>query len=182
MKLNEVLYEDKQQLLELAIFMSLNPHQLNEADGDWRGKFKKAVKSAGLKLGGSERGLLQTLSKVGSHVSKVIYYAIKAKGGDRPARDELKELLGKKVTKAELIDFFFKLDTLTLSVMTGPINIIDALMGWNIIGTVKEKGRAPESRIKDALGDLSRSVETLPDKLKRKVLSNLNKIKKLVNV
>ena len=72
MKLNEVLYEDKQQLLELAIFMSLNPHQLNEADGDWRGKFKKAVNRAGLKMGGSERRLLQTLYKVGSHVSKVI--------------------------------------------------------------------------------------------------------------
>ena len=166
MKLNEVLYEDKQQLLELAIFMSLNPHQLNEADGDWRGKFKKAVKSAGLKMGGSERGLLQTLSKVGSHVSKVIYYAIKAKGGDRPARDELKELLGKKVTKAELIDFFFKLDTLTLSIMTGPINIIDALTGWNIIGTLKEKGVTPDQRIKDAITGLSRSIETLPDKLK----------------
>ena len=182
MKLNEVLYDDKERLLELAIFMSLNPHQLNEASGDWRGKFKKAVQSAGLKLGSNERGLIQTLSKVGSHVSKVIYYAIKAKGGDRAARDELKDLLGKKVTKAEMIDFFFKLDTLTLSVMTGPINIIDALTGWNIVGTLKEKGRAPEKRIKDAIGDLSRSVETLPDKLKRKVLNNLNKIKKLVNV
>ena len=51
MKLNEVLYDDRVRLLELAIFMSLNPHQLNEASGDWRGKFKKAVQSAGLKLG-----------------------------------------------------------------------------------------------------------------------------------
>ncbi len=61
MKLNEVLYDDKDRLLELAIFMSLNPRQLNEADGDWRGKFKQAINKAGLKLGGSERGLLQTL-------------------------------------------------------------------------------------------------------------------------
>ena len=181
MKLNEVLYDDKDRLLELAIFMSLNPRQLNEADGDWRGKFKKAVKSAGLKLGGSERGLLQTLSKVGSHVSKVIYYAIKAKGGDRTARDELKDLLGKKVTKAELIDFFFKLDTLTLSIMTGPINIIDALMGWNIVATLKSKGKTSDSRIKDAISDLSKSIETLPDKLKRKVLNNITKIKKLIS-
>ena len=36
--------------------------------------------------------------------NSVIYYAIKAKGGDRPARDV--ELLGKKGLK--LIDFFFK--------------------------------------------------------------------------
>ena len=46
MKLNEVLYDDKDRLLELTIFMSLNPHQLNEASGDWRGKYKKAVQSA----------------------------------------------------------------------------------------------------------------------------------------
>ena len=48
MKLNEVLYDDKDRLLELAIFMSLNPHQLNEASGDWRGKFKKAVQGLSL--------------------------------------------------------------------------------------------------------------------------------------
>ena len=95
MKLNEALYDDKQRLLELALFMSLNPHQLNEADGDWRGKFKQALNKAGLKLGGNERGLLQTLSKVSSHISKVVYYAIKAKSGDRAARDEVKELLKK---------------------------------------------------------------------------------------
>ena len=47
MKLNEVLYDDKDRLLELAIFMSLNPHQLNEADGDWRTKFKQAAQKAG---------------------------------------------------------------------------------------------------------------------------------------
>ena len=51
MKLNEVLYDDKQRLLELALFMSLNPHQLNEADGEWRGKFKQVIKKAGLKVG-----------------------------------------------------------------------------------------------------------------------------------
>tara|TARA_R110002060_G_scaffold22529_2_gene30641 strand:+ start:760 stop:1308 length:549 start_codon:yes stop_codon:yes gene_type:complete len=181
MKLNEVLYEDRQHLLELAIFMSLNYHHLNEADGDWRSKFKQAVNKAGLKLGGSERGLLQTLSRVSSHISKVIYYAIKAKGGDRDARGEVKELLKKKVTKEELIDFFFKLDTLTLSILTGPINIIDALMGWNIVATLKSKGKTSDSRIKDAISDLSKSIETLPDKLKRKVLNNIAKIKKLTS-
>ena len=91
-------------------------------------------------------------------------------------------MLKKKVSKEELIDFFFKLDVLTLSLLTGPINIIDALMGWNIVATLKSKGKTSDSRIKDAIGDLSKSIETLPDKLKRKVLNNLNKIKKLVNV
>jgi len=182
MKLNEALYDDKQRLLELALFMSLNPHQLNEADDDWRGKFKQALNKAGLKLGGNERGLLQTLSKVSSHISKVVYYAIKAKGGDRAARDEVKELLKKKVSKEELIDFFFKLDVLTLSILTGPINIIDALMGWNIVATLKSKGKTSDNRIKDAISDLSRSIETLPDKLKRKVLNNIAKIKKLTSI
>ena len=116
-----------------------------------------------------------------SHISKVIYYAIKAKGGDRDARGEVKELLKKKVTKEELIDFFFKLDTLTLSILTGPINIIDALMGWNIIKTLKDKGVTPDQRIKDAITGLSRSIETLPDKLKRKILNNIIKIKKLTS-
>ena len=180
MKLNEVLYDDKERLLELAIFMSLNPHQLNEADGDWRTKFKQAAQKAGLKLGGSERGLLSTLSKVSKHISKIIYYAIKAKGGDRPARDELKKLLKRKATKEELIDFFFKLDTLTLSLLTGPINIIDALTGWNIVSSLKDKGKTPNKRIKDAITALTKSIEGLSPKIKKRVSNNLDKIKKMV--
>ena len=179
MKLNEVLYEDKQRLLELTIFMSLNPHQLNEGVGDSHVIIQMA-KKAGLKLG-TGRGLLKLLSKASVHVSKVIYYAIKAKTGDRSARVELKELLKKKVSKEELIDLFFKLDTLTLSILTGPINIIDAIMGWNIVAALKEKGITPDQRIKDAIGSLSRSIETLPDKLKRKVINNIAKIKKLTS-
>ena len=181
MKLYEALYDDKERLLELAIFMSLNLYQLDEAAGDWRNKFKQAINTAGLKLS-NERGLLQTLSRVSSHISKVVYYAIKAKGGDREARAEVKELLKKKVTKEELIDFFFKLDTLTLSVLTGPINIIDALMGWNIVTTLKSKGKTSNRRIKDAIGALSRSIDELSPKLKRKVSNNLEKIKKLVSM
>ena len=180
MKLNEVLYDDKDRLLELAIFMSLNPHQLNEADGDWRTKFKQAAQKAGLKLGGSERGLLSTLSKVSKHISKIIYYAIKAKGGDRPARDELKKLLKRKATKEDLIDFFFKLDTLTLSILTGPINIIDALTGWNIVSSLKDKGKTPNKRIKDAITALTKSIEGLSPRIKKRVSNNLDKIKKMV--
>ena len=181
MKLNEVLYDDKDRLLELAIFMSLNPHQLNEADGDWRTKFKQAAQKAGLKLGGSERGLLSTLSKVSKHISKIIYYAIKAKGGDRPARDELKKLLKRKATKEDLIDFFFKLDTLTLSILTGPINIIDALTGWNIVSSLKDKGKTPNKRIKDAITALTKSIEGLSPRIKKRVSNNLDKIKKMVS-
>ena len=175
-----VLYEDRRRLLELSIFMSLNPHQLNEGIGDSHVVLKMA-KKAGLKLG-SGRSLLKTLSRASIHVSKVIYYAIKAKTGDRDARTELKELLKKKVSKEELIDLFFKLDTLTLSVLTGPINIIDAVMGWNIVAALKEKGITPDQRIKDAIGSLSRSIESLPDKLKRKILNNITKIKKLTSI
>ena len=131
-------------------------------------------------MGGNERGLLSTLSKVSKHISKIIYYAIKAKGGDRPARDELKKLVKRKATKEELIDFFFKLDTLTLSILTGPINIIDALTGWNLVGSLKDKGKTPNKRIKDALTALTKSIEGLSAKIKKRVSNNLDKIKKMV--
>mgnify|MGYP003668847210 FL=1 len=54
-------------------------------------------------------------------------------------------------------------------------------MGWNIIKTLKDKGVTPDQRIKDAITGLSRSIETLPDKLKRKILNNIIKIKKLTS-
>ena len=178
MKLKNVIDEDKQKLLEIAYFMSLTPDRLNEGVGDG---IMRIAKQAGLHIG-SGRGLIQILAGVGSHISKIIYYAIKANTGDMVAREELKTLLKKRASKEELVDFFLRLDTLTLHALTGPIHIIDAVAGWHIGANLKDMGKNNDQRIKDALHGLGNSIGDLPDKLKRKIISNIEKIKKIVGI
>ena len=63
MKLSNVFDDDRQQILEIALFMSITPNQLNENVG---GGIMRVAKKAGLNIkGGSGRGLLSILSKAG---------------------------------------------------------------------------------------------------------------------
>ena len=180
MKLSNVFDDDRQQILEIALFMSMTPNQLNENVG---GGLIKVAKKAGLNIkGGSGRGLLSILSKAGKYMGEVMYYAFKAHGGDREARVKLKDLLQKRVSKEELIDFLLKLDAVTFSAITGPINIIDAIMGWNTVANIRKKAVKVDDRIINAIDSLLSSTEDLPDKIKRRVVTNISKLKKIVGV
>ena len=180
MKLSNVFDDDRQQILEIALFMSMSPNQLNENVG---GGLIRVAKKAGLNIkGGSGKGLLSILSKAGKYMGEVMYYAFKAHGGDREARVKLKDLLQKRVSKEELIDFLLKLDAVTFSAITGPINIIDAIMGWNTVANIRKKAVKVDDRIINAIDSLLSSTEDLPDKIKRRVVTNISKLKKIVGV
>ena len=63
MKLSNVFDDDRQQILEIALFMSMTPNQLNENIG---GGLIRVAKKAGLNIKtGSGKGLLSILSKAG---------------------------------------------------------------------------------------------------------------------
>ena len=157
MKLSNVFDDDRQQILEIALFMSMTPNQLNENVG---GGLIRVAKKAGLNIkGGSGRGLLSILSKAGKYMGEVMYFAFKA-----------------------LIDFLLKLDAVTFSAITGPINIIDAIMGWNTVANIRKKAVKVDDRIINAIDSLLSSTEDLPDKIKRRVITNISKLKKIVGV
>ena len=101
MKLSNVFDDDRQKILEIALFMSMKPDQLNENTG--KGALRMA-KRAGLKITNG-RGLVSILSKAGKYMAEVMYYAFKAHGGDKEARNQLKELMKKRVSKEEFVDF-----------------------------------------------------------------------------
>lgn len=180
MKLSNVFDDDKQKILEIALFMSMNPDQLNENVG---GGVLRIAKKAGLNIKSSSgRGLLSILSKAGKYMGEVMYYAFKAHGGDREARVKLKELLQKRVSKEEFIDFLLKLDTVTFSAITGPLNIIDAIMGWNTVANIRKNAVKVDDRITNAIDSLLSSAEDLPDKIRKRVMTNISKLKKIIGV
>ena len=164
MKLSNVFDDDRQKILEIALFMSMKPDQLNENTG--KGALRMA-KRAGLKITNG-RGLVSILSKAGKYMAEVMYYAFKAHGGDKEARNQLKELMKKRVSKEEFVDFLLKLDTLTFSAITGPLHIIDAVKA--------------DDRLKIAIDSLLSSAEDLPDRIKKRVMTNISKLKKIVGV
>ena len=143
----------------------------------------RAAKKAGLNIKSSGgRGLISILSKTSKYMGQVMYYAFKAHGGDKEARVKLKELLQKRVSREELFDFLLKLDAVTFSAITGPINIIDAIMGWSTVANIRKSAVKVDDRIKVAIDSLLSSTEDLPDKIKRRVMTNISKLKKIVGV
>ena len=179
-KSEATLDNDKQQILEIAFFMSMNPNQLNENIGS---SIMRAAKKAGLNIKSSGgRGLISILSKTSKYMGQVMYYAFKAHGGDKEARVKLKELLQKRVSREELFDFLLKLDAVTFSAITGPINIIDAIMGWSTVANIRKSAVKVDDRITNAIDSLLSSAEDLPDKIKRRVITNITKLKKIVGV
>lgn len=176
MKLREIqIKKDATRLLELSILID---DKMNEGISD---EIASAAHKAGLHIGKS-KGLFQIARDAGTHIGKAIYYAIKSKGGDESSKAKLKELLSKKVTKEELIDFFLRLDQVTLHAITGPIHAIDAVMGWHIAADLKEKGKTVEKRIVDALAYLDAASKELPKSLSSRLKSHVNKIKKLIGI
>ena len=174
----QTLHNDRQKILEIALFMSMNPNQLNENLGK---DILQVAKKAGLKIK-SGTGLISILSKAGKYMAEVMFHAFKAHGGDRQSRTKLKDLLQKRVSKEELFDFLLKLDAVTFSAITGPINIIDAIMGWNTVENIRKKAVKVDDRIATAIDSLLSSTENLPDKIKRRVVNNVKKLKKIVGV
>lgn len=132
---NEFIVQKKQEeqikesIVMLAIcsdfdINSLNESNITEAFNDKLGKF-------GLKLHTST-GIAEYIAKFSSASGKLIMAAIK---GDKA---KVKEIAS-KLDKGEVIDFLLKLDTLTAHLVTGPIHIIDAITGWDLMANIKAK-------------------------------------------
>ena len=156
-------------------FGSLNESELNEfkmpdIDG--------ALKKAGLHVK-KGRGLIQMIASSGLHFARVFHAAIRAAGGDKGAEKTLRELLSKKISKEDVIDFLLKLDQATLHIVTGPIHFIEAVTGWHIWAAVHkvrdvskdilQKGKDIISKLKDISQDLEGSGKKYIEKVSKSV-------------
>jgi len=125
------------------------------------------------------RGLIQMIASSGIHFAKIFHAAIKATGGDQEAKVNLKELLSKKISKEDIIDFLLKLDQATMHLITGPIHMIEALTGWHIWAAVHkvrntakdivQKGKDIINKLKDVATDLEGSGKKYIEKVSKSV-------------
>lgn len=176
-------YSEVQNLVELALFMEMDPNTLNEETMlneafDVMGALEKA--GFHVKKG---RGLIQMLSGAGKHMSKILWYAVKSAAGDEDAKPILKDLLKRRIKKEELLDFLLKLDQLTLHALTGPIHAIDALTGWHIgpnLHKVADLKNDIAKKIKDAVSTIKNVAKEVGDKTRGKLVKAADYINTLM--
>lgn len=139
-----------------------------------------ALKKAGLHVQ-KGRGLIQMVASVGIHFAKVLHAAIKASGGDKAAEKNLKELLAKKISKEQIIDFLLKLDQVTAHAVTGPIHFIEAITGWHLwaaVHKVRDSGKNLIQKGKDIINklhDVAKELEGSGKKYIQKVTAGVEK-------
>lgn len=185
------LNDDQIALLEYHFFMenldTFNESVLNEGVKDKvMGFLKKAKLSAkdlthhlGLHIGRSSgRGLIQSLLASGMNISKVMIAAFKSVSGNQEDKAALKDaIINLKIKKEDLLDFLLRLDQATLHLVTGPLHVIDALMGWHIWADVKAQASNIATRIKDAFTAMIQTIKDLPGNIKTVASRNMVDLK-----
>jgi len=119
---------------------------LEEGVNDWLNK-------VGLKLH-KTKGIIDYLADFTKGTGKVLMSAIK---GDKEA---VKEQL-KNVKKEEVLDFLLKLDMATLHIVTGPIHLIDAVTGWDLMANVKAVAKTATDKLKEFYQAMKKVKETI---------------------
>ena len=130
-------------VMGLTLLEQMDPDNINEGVNDILAKF-------GFELEKKSPGVIEYLARFTKGVGKFIWYAIK--------RDKkgIKAMM-KEFDKEELIDFLYKLDLVTMHLITGPLHFIDGLTGWSlevIIKNTKEKSTKIIDKLKSSIINL----------------------------
>lgn len=133
-KIAVLLYLSQNESLNESDIDTLTEVELVEGINDWLGK-------VGMKLHKSN-GLLNYAKQFATGVGKIILAAI---SGDK---EKVKEI-AKGLDKATVVDFLLKLDMATMHVVTGPIHLIDAVTGWDLMANIKSVGHSAGNLLKD---------------------------------
>ena len=157
-------------VMGLTLLEQMNPNDINEGVNDILAKF-------GFELEKKSPGVIEYIARFTKGVGKFVWYAIK--------RDKkgIKALM-KDFSKEELVDFLYKLDLVTLHLITGPLHFIDGLTGWELIPKFKElksEAQSAINKIKKAIDNLKTNITNyFNPKLQPIVLNKVVDIEKLL--
>ncbi len=93
---------------------------------------------------GKKKFLHHYLLDFASTAGKMLLAAIK---GDK---QRVKEL-SLKFNRDDFFEFLWRLDSATLGILTGPIQIVEEVTGWDIKGFLKRKVKSTKKKIKDII-------------------------------
>jgi hypothetical protein len=178
--------QDAMSLLETAIFMDKYNH-LDEGILSKLGDFKKALDDKLRKIGlhtAQSKGLIQYLFTINKNIIKLLYYGIELSDAAPHAREKAREEILKiknSVTKEEVLNFLYRLDKVTLGIITTPLKMIDGLTGWHISGDIKHKVEPALEKARKAIEWLEATKEELTGKLKAQLQKYVNALRRVFN-
>lgn len=79
------------------------------------------------------KGLIHYLAAAGKAMGSLFWALIR---GDK---NKIKEITSKEIKRQDVLDFLYKLDLATLHVVTGPLHLLDAITGWEIVPAMGNK-------------------------------------------
>ena len=167
----EFVLDLNEKILGLTMLELMDPSDnLNEGVNDILGKF-------GLELEKKSPGVLGYMSQFATGVGKMVWLAIKKD------KEGIKKL-SQEFTREKFVDFLYKLDLVTLHLVTGPLHFIDGLTGWELGPKLKELAKGAEAvvaNIRKALVTVKKEIQAyFSPKLQPLVLGKVADIEKLV--
>lgn len=143
--------------------------QINEASvlQDMAAKLNSVLPKVGLKLHKGD-GLISYLSKFATIGGKMLVAAVKR---DKAAI----KMLATQVSRAEFIDFLFKLDMVSLHLVTNPIHMIDAITGWDLMSNLQAHAKKAGAVVDDIVAGIhalkTKITQVLDDNVAKPFLS-----------
>ncbi len=126
------------------------------------------------------KGILQVLAKSGRALTDVVWLAMKSSLGDKKAKEELKALLKTEIKREDVKDFLLRLDTVTLSIVSTPVRVIDALTGWDLWGKIVKGKTTTIDTIKKAITELEGAADKLTGDLQKQLKKHIATIRELI--
>ena len=137
---------------------------------------KSWLNKYGLKIHKGD-GIIDYLKQFSTGAGKLILAAIK---GDK---EEVKRIAN-SLEKEKVVDFLFKLDMVSLHLITGPIHVIDAITGWDLVANLKQATKKTPSIIKDILDSIkdikNKVVKVFDKKHYSQIILNLSNIEQSI--
>jgi len=169
--------KEMQEKIALLMYMAENDEMINESydmsnlTESQKEVLLEDIKSWFHKIGldfEKGDGIIDYISQFTVGTGKLILAAIK---GDKKKVKEIADGL----TRGKVIDFLFKLDILTLHIITEPIHIIDAITGWELMADIKRAAEGAVDQIKIFYDSIKKVKDTITNLLNGKKKEKMSK-------
>lgn len=171
--------EIEQIVLEYAAILDCDAVMLTESSKieSVKAGLSKAVGKLGLEMSG-RKNLIHLIGSLSKNGAMAMIHAMRASAGVEGSKKSLEVLLQKSNLKSEFTDLILRLDILTLHFVTGPIHIVDAIMGWDLASNIREKTLTQNTKVTAALDDLSQRAAKMSTNAAARVTKGLKIVRK----
>ena len=169
------------QIMESVLllqYISENNERLNEESvlTGFSTKINQILPKLGLKLHKGD-GIVSYIAKFATVGGKMLIAAIKGN------KEEVKRL-STTIERGEFIDFLFKLDMVSLHLVTNPIHMIDAITGWDLMANLKSVAQKASNTIKDIINGINqlktKIVQVLDTNVAKPIISFFDELETTV--